>query len=107
MASDYILVMSTVPSEDQGKEIARTLINEKLVPCVNIIPAVKSLYMWKNKLNEDDELILIMKSKASLFDKIKERILELHSYECPEIIALPIINGFESYLNWIDENTSE
>jgi periplasmic divalent cation tolerance protein len=81
------------------------LVKEKLAPCFNIIPGVKSIYTWKGELHEDEEVILFIKTREELFEKVKDSIKSTHSYECPEIIAIPIKEGFKPYLDWIDENT--
>ena len=103
---EYIMMFCTVPSADVGRKIALGLIDAKLVPCVNIVPGLKSLYMWKDKFNEDDELLLLIKTRRSLFEAVRDKIKELHPYEVPEIIATRIVAGYQPYLDWIKDNTN-
>jgi len=106
MNNKYIVVLITVPSKEVGKKISERLLGKKLVACVNVVGSIKSLYTWGNKVCEDDEFLLICKSKMSLFkSELVPSVNELHPYDVPEIIALPIILGNESYLDWIEENT--
>lgn len=102
----YCLVMVTAASEQEGEKIAKALLAEKLAACVNITP-VSSFYTWQEKINSDREWQLLIKTSLNLFDELAQKIKVLHSYEVPEIIALPIITGSQSYLNWITDNTKE
>ncbi len=102
---EYIVLMVTVPTEELGAKIARALIEQKLVPCANIIKNVRSIYTWNNTINDEPEFIMIMKTRAVLFDIIVNGIKAMHTYECPEIIAIPVIAGYPPYLQWIDDNT--
>nr|MDO8114287.1 divalent-cation tolerance protein CutA [Candidatus Sigynarchaeota archaeon] len=102
---EYIVVMATVPTEELGAKIAYALIEQKLVPCANIIKNVRSIYTWKSKINDEPELIMIMKTRVALFDQVRDAIKAIHTYECPEIIAIPIVAGYPPYLQWIDDNT--
>lgn len=99
-----IVSIITVGDARQAEEIARCLVEEKLAACVNIIPSVRSVYRWKDRVEEGTELMLIVKTEQRVFEKMKRRVLELHSYELPEIIALNISEGLESYLDWINAN---
>jgi periplasmic divalent cation tolerance protein len=103
--TDYILVLITVSSEKEGEKIAEALVKEKLAACVNMIGGVKSLFRLKGQISSEEEILLIAKTKDRLFESLKKRVLELHSYEVPEIIALPILAGFEKYLEWIKKET--
>lgn len=97
----YIVVLVTVPSEKVALAISRKLVNRKLAACVNIIPKVRSIYTWKKKLCDDKELLLVIKSRRRLWDKIVREVKAGHPYEVPEIIALPIQAGDKAYLNWL------
>lgn len=99
----YGVVLVTVASLEQGEAIASSLLNERSAACVNMFP-VNSLYLWQGKINQDREYQLIIKTDLNKFTELAERIKTLHSYEVPEIIALPIITGSKSYLNWLDES---
>lgn len=98
----YQLVLSTCPDEETATEIAQTLVNEGLAACVNILPITHSIYRWKGKTEFAAELLLIIKSKKNTYDAIEKRIRELHTYELPEVIAVPIIGGSAQYLSWLD-----
>ncbi len=100
-----IIIFITASSEEEAKKVATALVNEKLVACVNIIPKIHSIYWWEGKVCQDDEVMLISKSKQSLFPAIMDRVKSLHSYKVPEIISFPISEGFPEYLNWIEEVT--
>lgn len=101
----YMLVLTTVPDEGTGQKIAKKLIEERLAACVTVSVASQSLYWWQGKITQDQELILFIKTKATHFSQLEEKILELHPYEIPEIIVMPIINGYTKYLDWIDKET--
>lgn len=96
-----ILCYITCPSEDLAKKIARALIEEKLAACCNIIPGIKSIYFWEGNIQEDSEVILIAKTIKDNFAKIKKRVTELHSYECPCIAALDLVDINSAYREWI------
>ena len=104
--SAYCLVMVTVSSQDEGRKIAMTLLTEKLAACVNMTP-VDSFYTWEDKINCDREYQLSIKTRSNLFSQLAAKIQTLHSYDVPEIIALPILAGSSTYLNWIAENTQK
>jgi periplasmic divalent cation tolerance protein len=101
----YILVMTTVPDEEEGQKIARQLVNDRLAACVTISAASKSYYWWQGKISEEKENILFIKTQDSLFLELKKKLLKIHPYDVPEIIALPILKGFKKYLDWITEET--
>jgi periplasmic divalent cation tolerance protein len=98
-----ILVLSTVP-ESESARISETLVSERLVACVNATP-VRSCYRWKGDICRDREELLIMKTRESLFARVLKRVRELHPYEVPEILALPVWGGFAGYLGWVMDET--
>jgi periplasmic divalent cation tolerance protein len=102
---EYLLVISTVPSEDEGNAIAQKIVEERLAACVTVTSAVQSFYWWEERISNDQEFILLFKTKASLFPRLEERIKTLHSYQVPEILALPVHKGSRDYLDWIEQNT--
>lgn len=103
--SDYITVFITASSLDESKRIGKSLVEERLAACVNIITQVQSIFRWKGKICDEQEAFMIIKTRSDLFDTLRLRVKELHSYEVPEIIALPIIKGSEAYLKWIGDET--
>jgi periplasmic divalent cation tolerance protein len=100
--TDRIVVLITTGSEEEAHKIAESLVNRRKAACVNIVPRVDSLFWWEGKLDSARESLLIVKTKASLFPEMVELVKRVHSYEVPEIIALPIIVGSEDYLTWLD-----
>lgn len=100
----YCVVLVTVPTQAKAKALARFLVAQKSAACVNIIPKVRSLFWWQGKLDRANESLLVIKTKKSLFGKLKALIIAKHPYAVPEIIALPIILGNKKYLEWIDES---
>ena len=100
--TDRIIVLITAGSEEEAHRIAESLVKGKKAACVNIVPRVDSLFWWEGKLDSARESLLLIKTKASLFPEIVELVKRTHSYEVPEIIALPIIGGSEDYLKWLD-----
>jgi periplasmic divalent cation tolerance protein len=103
--TDYVLILITASSEKEAEKIARTLVKEKLAACVNMVSGMKSFFRWKGDISSEREVLLLAKTKDRLFEKLKKRVLELHSYEVPEIITLPILAGFEEYLGWVGKET--
>jgi len=103
--TDEIAVFITAPSEDMAAAIARSLVEARLAACANIIRGIRSIYTWQGKVQDDPETLMIVKTRRDLFDGIKSKVKELHSYEVPEIVALPIVAGSEDYLRWLREST--
>lgn len=101
----YCLINCTVNSKKEAVEISKHLVKKKLIACCNIIPSVTSVYEWDNKINEDNEFLMVMKTETELFQKIETEIKKMHTYDVPEIICIPVINGSRKYLDWIDEQT--
>lgn len=107
MKDNPIIVLITVPSKQVGRTIADSLIERKLAACVNIMSPIQSVFMWKGEVNDEEEALLIVKSRSSLFEnELIPAVQAVHPYEVPEIIALPILMGLQSYLDWIEEETS-
>jgi len=101
----HIVVLITVPSSEEGEKIAKALVEKRLVACVNIVPGLSSIYHWQGKICDEKELLLVAKTRDSLFERLKHEVKSIHSYKVPEIIALPIVKGSKEYLDWIDEST--
>lgn len=106
VSSKEIVCFITAPNEDEAVNIARTLVGCRLAACANIVKNVRSIYSWQGAIEDDAEVLMIVKSKRSLFHKLSEKVKEIHSYDVPEVIALPIIDGSEEYLNWLRESTN-
>jgi periplasmic divalent cation tolerance protein len=104
---DVSILFVTVGKAEEASLIARTLVAEKLVACVNVVPQIQSIYWWKGEVCENAELLLIMKTRTALVDAVQKRVKELHSYEVPEIIAMPIAQGLPAYLGWVVESTAD
>ena len=103
--SQFILALSTIDSEKEGLKIARALVESKLAACVNIVPKVRSVYEWEGKIAEEEEFLLIIKTTENQKEGLKEILAELHPYEVPELIFLPITDGLPDYFDWILKNT--
>ncbi len=102
----YIVVFVTCQNVDEARKIAKALLSKRLAACINILPQIESIYWWKNKIEESKEVLLIIKSKTALLNELIAEVKSLHSYETPEIIALPIIGGHTNYIKWLDQETS-
>jgi periplasmic divalent cation tolerance protein len=100
--TDKIVVFSTAASADEAEKIARALVNERLAACVNVIPSVRSFYRWQGKIEDSAEFLLVIKSSRELFDALRASLEKLHSYEVPEVVAMPVVDGARNYLNWMD-----
>jgi len=101
----HAVVFITTGSVEEGQKIARALVEERLAACVNIVSPVESLYRWQGEVQTDKEALLVVKTAVQMLEKLVARVKQLHSYEMPEIIALPILAGDEDYLRWVDEQT--
>jgi len=100
--TDKIVVLSACDSEEQAAQVARALVDQRLAACVNIIPGARSIYRWKGQIEDTSEWLLVIKSRRDLFDSLRAAIGKIHSYEVPELLALPIVDGSENYLSWVD-----
>jgi periplasmic divalent cation tolerance protein len=101
-STNPIVVLITAGSEEEGRNIAGLLVKEKKAACVNILPGVESLFRWKGRIDSARECLLLVKTRAALLPEIIRLVKGIHSYELPEIIALPITGGSEDYLRWLD-----
>jgi len=106
MNSQPIVVLITVPNKEVGRQIAQALLEQRLAACINILPAINSLYNWEGKLQDEEEALLVVKSRAELFqERLVPAVQAIHPYKVPEILALPILAGLHSYLEWIEKET--
>ncbi|NCO68287.1 MAG: cytochrome C biogenesis protein CcdA [Nitrospirae bacterium CG_4_10_14_0_8_um_filter_41_23] len=102
---DEIVVFITASNEDEAARIAKALVEARLAGCVNIIKNIRSIYSWEGKIEDEPEVLMIVKTQKSLFDSLMKKVKELHSYTLPEIIAMPVVEGSEDYLKWLREVT--
>jgi periplasmic divalent cation tolerance protein len=99
----YVVLLITASNIEEANKIAEVLLNQRKAACVNIVPGVSSLFWWQDKLDSAKESLLIVKTKASLLPEVISLVKGVHSYDVPEIIALPIVSGNQDYLEWIDK----
>ena len=104
--TDVRVVLVTCKDEDQAGRIARGLIEKKLAACVNLLPQIRSLYVWQGKLEDTKETLLVAKTQAHLVKRLEEAVRRDHTYDCPEVLSMPVDQGFEPYLAWVRESTS-
>ena len=100
--TDKILVFSACESQQEAEKIALSLIEKHLAACVNLIPGVESIYRWRGVLERSKEFLLVIKSSRELLPDLQAELSRMHSYEVPEVLAIPIVDGAEAYLNWMD-----
>jgi len=100
--TDKIVVLTACDSEKRAAKLARHLVEYRLAACVNILPKARSIYRWKEKIEDAGEWILLIKSRRDLFAALRAEIQKLHTYEVPEVIAIPVVDGSEAYLGWLD-----
>ena len=101
MNDNYILILVTTKDKQEAEKITKALLNERLIACGNIINPVTSFFHWSGKINNAEECLIVMKSRMDLFAQVAERVKGLHSYEVPEILALPIVDGSKAYFDWM------
>ncbi len=102
----HIVILSTAGSQQEAHSIASRLVETRLAACVNVLPGVQSVYRWEGKINQDAEFLLVIKTRAELFEKLERELKRIHSYAVPEILALPVAAGSAAYLDWIDRETA-
>jgi len=104
MTSNPQLILCTTDSQDSAKQLARSLVEKKLVACVNIVPNMTSIYAWQGELHEDQEWLLLIKSTTERFSEIKDTVSTIHPYDSPELISFNIADGLPDYLKWIQDS---
>ena len=106
MDAEVLVVLITVPTMEIGETIAQHLLDRRLAACVNILPGVRSIYSWGGEINDDQELLLIVKTRMQLFqEQLIPAVQSLHPYDVPEILALPVVQGNRDYLDWVTRET--
>ena len=106
MSLSPLIILCTCPDRTTAERIAETVVSERLAACVNIVPGLISIYRWQGAVQRDSELLLILKTASTLYPRLEARLRELHPYQVPEIIALPIQAGLPAYLDWIAASTA-
>jgi periplasmic divalent cation tolerance protein len=106
MSTDVLVVLCTFPAGDAASKAAERLIEERLAACVNIVSGVQSVFRWKGAVSRDEEVLAIIKTTADRFTSLQARLIELHSYDCPEVIALDVERGHLPYLDWVRDSTT-
>ena len=106
MSSDFVVALSTLPSEEKAAALARTLVEEGLAACVNVLPIARSIYKWKGALVEEPEVLCLIKTRRDRLEALRARLVSLHPYEVPELLALDVAAGHAPYLAWIDSSLS-
>lgn len=105
-ADDLVFAYVTVPTREEALAIGRALVEERLAACANLLPGMTSVYRWQGAVEEASELVLIAKTRTALFDRLAARVVELHSYELPCVVALPVAAGLPAYLDWLRDGTA-
>jgi periplasmic divalent cation tolerance protein len=103
--TDALVVLVTTPSAERAAEIARAVVGERLAACGNVVPGLRSIYRWEGKVQEDEEALLVLKTTRARFEALRDRVLALHPYEVPEVLALSVEAGSARYLAWIAGET--
>ncbi len=104
MTGEVYVALSTFPDAETARRIARELVNEKLAACANILPPIESIYRWKGAVEESAEVLVLFKSTVERFAAFEAKLKQLHPYEVPEIVALPVATGLDAYLQWVGES---
>jgi periplasmic divalent cation tolerance protein len=104
MAENQLVTLCTVPDRETGERIAQALVEARLAACVNLVPGLSSIYRWEGKVEKQAECLLIIKTTGARFEALQKRVLALHPYDMPEIIAIPISTGSTDYLKWISDS---
>jgi periplasmic divalent cation tolerance protein len=101
LKNNYIIILVTCKDKQEAEKITQSLLKEHLIACANIVNPVTSFFHWHGKIDRAEECLIVMKSRMDLFSQVAERVKGLHSYEVPEILALPIVEGSKAYLDWM------
>jgi len=103
--TDAMLVLTTLPSAEAAAELAKAVVEEKLAACANLLPAVRSIYRWQGRVQDESEVLVLFKTRQEHFERLRARLLELHPYEIPEVLAVPVEQGYQAYLDWLGQET--
>ena len=106
MTPEYVIVLTTLPADADAAAFGRTLVEERLAACVNVLPAMDSVFRWEGRVEQDAERQVVLKTSRDRTAALWDRIRELHPYEVPEFVVLPILDGSDAYLRWLGESTA-
>ena len=106
MTPEYVIVLTTLPADADAAAFGRTLVEERLAACVNVLPAMESVFRWEGRVEQDAERQVVLKTSRDRTAALWDRIRELHPYEVPEFVVLPILDGSDAYLRWLGESTA-
>jgi periplasmic divalent cation tolerance protein len=104
-SGSFSIILTTCPDKKMAKKIARALVSSRAAACVNIVPGVLSIYRWEGEVQEEPEVLLLVKTRAEQASRVQEIILENHGYEVPEVVVVPIVSGWEKYLDWLAQES--
>jgi len=104
--TDVRMVFMTVPDPEVGARLVRLVVEEQLAACGNLIPGVRSIYRWKGEVCDDAEVLVILKTTTARIDLLRDRLVALHPYDCPEVVAVPVTGGHSAYLDWVTAETT-
>ena len=106
MTHDYVIVLTTIPADADAPAFGRTLVEERLAACVNLLPLMESVYRWEGRIEQESERQVVIKTARERVVALWERVREMHPYEVPEFVVLPIVDGNDAYLRWVGESTT-
>jgi periplasmic divalent cation tolerance protein len=104
--TDVRMVFMTVPDAETGARLVRAVVTDRLAACGNLVPGLRSIYRWKGEVCDEAEVLVVLKTTAARFEALRERLVGLHPYECPEVVAVPVVGGHADYLAWVAAETS-
>lgn len=107
LSTNFMVVLCTCPNQKTAESLAQQLLDSQLAACINILPGLTSMYRWNHQIQKDQELLLFIKTKEQQITLIEKMLTKHHPYECPEIIALPVVAGSNSYLQWLEQNLEQ
>lgn len=102
--NDACVILVTAPTADEAARMARVLVEERLAACGNVVPQIRSIYRWEGKVQDEPEALLVLKTRSELFERLRARVVELHPYDCPEVLRLAVDGGHAPYLAWIAQS---
>lgn len=104
-SSELVVALSTAPDTEQAARIGRALVEERLIACASLVPGLTSIYRWQGEVQQEGEVLLVMKTRRALVERLKARLPQLHPYEVPELIVTPVTEGLEAYCRWVRDET--